>query len=74
MKKLSLNRETVRTLTGSELEAIHGGMVVLIDDGTRSDTGGSGIPDSAPSYCLANPCNSGAWTDCATCGYGITGC
>jgi len=74
MKKLSLNRETLRALDAAELQAVHGGQVVLIDDGTRSDTGGGGGTgeSNCPSYCIANPCGSGNWTDCASCQY--SGC
>ena len=73
MKKLSLNRETLRALDAAQLQAVRGGQVVLIDDGTRSDLGGGGTGESnCVSYCIANPCDSGAWTDCPSCEY--TGC
>lgn len=60
-KKLSLNRETVRTLTGSELEEVHGGKVIFHDITTNTCTT---IIDTNPSLCIGAACNTGAMTDC----------
>jgi hypothetical protein len=66
MKKLSLNRETVRTLNSSELQEVNGGKLVVIIINTGGDTEGGTYSD-CPSMCINMPCNSGNYSDCANC-------